>query len=237
MAENDGRSVPPEDEIVYLDEDGGPEDVASALEAAERAVTAVEERHKTAPHGIRPATGEPEFDDAAAVAEPVASDARLAEERERSIRAEEEAGKLREALLRKAADFENLKRRSEREKSDFFKFALTETMRDLLGVLDNFERAMAHAPTSGAEEFREGVEMIARQLADVLRKYGVTEIAALGEPFDPQYHEAVMREESAACPAGTVLEVFQRGYVLNDRLLRPAMVKVSAAPAAPAGEA
>ena len=79
--------------------------------------------------------------------------------------------------------------------------------------------------------------MIARQLSEVLRKYGVTEIPALGTPFDPQFHEAVMRRRPADVPPGTVLEVFQKGYVLNDRLLRPAMVKVSAVPAAPAGEA
>jgi len=79
--------------------------------------------------------------------------------------------------------------------------------------------------------------MIARQLTEVLRKYGVTEVPALGTPFDPQFHEAMMRGESAEVPPGTVIEVFQKGYVLNDRLLRPAMVKVSAVPAAPADEA
>ena len=143
-------------------------------------------------------------------------------------------GRLREALLRKVADFENLKKRAEREKADYIRFGLTETMRDLLGVLDNFERALAHAPAAGVEDFRAGVEMIARQLSDVLRKYGVTEVPALDTPFDPQFHEAVMREETSEVPPGTVLQVFQKGYVLNDRLLRPAMVKVSAAPAAPA---
>jgi molecular chaperone GrpE len=239
MAENDGRPVPPDDEIVYLDEDGGPEDVANALEAAERAVAAVEGRQKTASHGIRPVGVEP------AGPAPVANEAverpvppeLLAEERERAVRAEEEAGRLREALLRKAADFENLKKRAEREKADYIRWALTETMRDILGVLDNFERALSHAASSGTEEFQSGVEMIARQLSDVLRKYGVSEIPALGEPFDPQFHEAVMLEEAADAPNGTVLEVFQKGYVLNDRLLRPAMVKVSAVPAVPAGEA
>jgi molecular chaperone GrpE len=236
MAER-GGGLPPEDEVVYLDENAGPDEMASALEAAERAVAAVEERHRTAPHGIRP-VAVPETPRVDAVPEePPVPAGRLAEERERAVRAEEEAGRLREALLRKAADFENLKKRGEREKADYVRFALTETMRDLLGVLDNLERALAHAPSSGGDDFHAGVEMIARQLADVLRKYGVSEVAALGEPFDPQYHEAVMREENGTVPHGTVLEVFQKGYVLNDRLLRPAMVKVSAAPAAPAVEA
>jgi molecular chaperone GrpE len=236
MAENDGRPAPPEDEVVYLDEDGGPEDVANALEAAERAVAAVEERHRTAPHGIRPVsvgTG-PGADEAAPSP---ALPGRLEEERERALQAEEEAGRLREALLRKAADFENLKRRAERDKTDYVKYALTETMRDLVGVVDNLDRALTHAPASGADDFRAGVEMIARQLTEVLRKYGVTEIAALGTPFDPQFHEAMMRGEASDVPPGTVIEVFQKGYVLNDRLLRPAMVKVSAITPGPAEEA
>jgi len=232
MAENDGRPVPPEDEVVYLDEDGEPDDVASALAAAEKAVAAVEERHKTSSHSIRPAwEPAPEPEEASGAPD------RLAEERERAVRAEEESGRLREALLRKAADFENLKKRSEREKNEYVRYALSETMRDLLGVLDNFERALLHAPSSGSDDFRAGVEMIARQLTDVLRKYGVTEVVAEDTPFDPQFHEAVMREESGEVPPGTVLRVLQRGYMLNDRLLRPAMVTVSAAPAAPAGEA
>ena len=183
---------------------------------------------------IRPATEAPPVP---GPDEEIVPAGRFAEEAERAVRAEEESGRLREALLRKAADFENLKRRSEREKADYTRFALTETMRDLLGVLDNFERALAHAPASGADDFRTGVEMIARQLSEILRKYGVNEVVALGAPFDPQYHEAMMREVSAEVPSGTVLEVLQKGYVLNDRLLRPAMVKVSAAPSAPAAEA
>jgi molecular chaperone GrpE len=236
MAENDRRPVAPEDEVVNLDEDGGTDDVASAIAAAERAVTAVEERHRTAPHGIRPVPFEPAVPEPEAVRTPAPA-GRLEEEQERSLLAEEEAGRLREALLRKAADFENLKKRAERDKNDYVRYALSETMRDLVGVLDNLERALSHAPATGAEDFRAGVEMIARQLSDVLRKYGVTEIPALGTPFDPQFHEAMMRGDAADVPPGTVIEVFQKGYVLNDRLLRPAMVKVSAVPVAPADEA
>ncbi|MHB8800446.1 MAG: nucleotide exchange factor GrpE [Thermoanaerobaculia bacterium] len=233
MAENDGRPVPPDDEVVYLDEDGANDDVASALEAAARAVAAVEERHRAAPQGTRtteepPATGE-------APAGTVR--ASLAEERERAIRAEEEAGRLREALLRKMADFDNLRKRNEREKAEYTRYALSEVMLDLLGVLDNLERALEHAPSSGADDFRTGVEMIARQLTEILRKHGVVEVEAEGVPFDPQVHEAIMKEETAEVPHGTVVQVFQKGYILNDRLLRAARVKVSAAPTAPAGEA
>ncbi len=236
MAENDGRPVPPDDEVVYLDEDGGSDDVASALEAAERAVAAVEERHRSAPQATRAAEELPApsgTDEAPAGTVRAA----LAEERERAIRAEEEAGRLREALLRKVADFDNLRKRNEREKAEYTRYALSEVMLDLLGVLDNFERALEHAPAAGADDLRTGVEMIARQLTEVLRKHGVVEVEAEGVPFDPQVHEAIMREETAEVPHGTVVQVFQKGYVLNDRLLRAARVKVSAVPTAPAGEA
>src|SRR5262249_7246298 len=141
------------------------------------------------------------------------------------------AGRLREVLLRKTADFDNLKRRTEREKTDFFKFALAEVIRDLLAVLDNFERAMEHRETSSPEDFRQGISMIARQLGETLRKYGLTEIPAEGLPFDPTVHEAIAREETEAAAPGTVLSVLQKGYTLNDRLLRPARVKVASAPA------
>ncbi len=236
MVENDGRHVPPDDEVVYLDEDGGSDDVASALEAAERAVAAVEGRHRPAPQKARAAEESPASPEAD-VAPAGTARASVAEERERAIRAEEETGRLREALLRKVADFENLRKRNERDKAEYTRYALSEVMLDLLGVLDNFDRALEHAPSSGADDFRTGVEMIARQLTEVLRKHGVAEVEAEGVPFDPQVHEAIMREETAAVPHGTVVQVFQKGYVLNDRLLRAARVKVSAAPAASAGEA
>lgn len=242
---------PPEDEdVVYLDDEGGDE-VARALADAEKAVSAVEERHrKQSGEHKAPAPEielartvevavEPEAKaEAPAATERVAELERLlAEERERAIRAEEEAGKLREALLRKAADVENIKRRTEREKTDFFKFALAETFRDLLGILDNLQRALAHGPeaTTG-EDFRVGIEMTARQFTETLRKYGLTEVPAQGLPFDPTVHEAVMRQDTDSVTPGTVLEVFQRGYILNDRLLRPAMVKVAGAPARPQGD-
>lgn len=214
------KDRPPDDDVVYLEEDDGRDDVARALREAERAVSAVEERHRH--HEAPP-------DESAHPAAVEALERELADLRQRAAAAEEETGKMREVLLRKTADFENLKRRTEREKTEYFKFALAEAFRDLLGVLDNFQRAMAHAE-GPAGEFRAGIEMIERQLSDVLRKYGLVEVSALGQPFDPNFHEAVVREETDAAPPGTVVEVLQRGYTLNDRLLRPAMVKVAAAP-------
>jgi molecular chaperone GrpE len=217
---------PPDDDVVFLEDDGRDE-VAKALEDAERAVEAVEERHRktSGEHRVPRMAVET---DSVRVAE---LERGVLQERERAVKAEEDAGRVREALLRKTADFENLKRRSEKEKTDFFKFALAETFRDLLGVLDNFERALAHGPEgmSGAD-MQAGIEMIAKQLSDTLRRYGLVEILAEGLTFDPNVHEAIAREETTEAAPGTILEVFQKGYVLNDRLLRPARVKVAAAP-------
>jgi molecular chaperone GrpE len=222
---SDRRPGDPDDDVVYLEGDGR-EDVARALEEAERAVSAVEERHK------RPDPGHDERSRSEERGEKLTNLVlQLEEERERALKAEEEAGKLREALLRKSADFDNLKRRTEREKTDFFKFALAEVIRDLLAVLDNFERAMEHRDTSSDADFRQGVAMIGKQLAETLRKYGLTEIPAEGLPFDPNVHEAIAREETDAAAPGTVLSVLQKGYALNDRLLRPARVKVAGAQA------
>ena len=156
----------------------------------------------------------------------------LAKERERAIRAEEDSGRVREALLRKSADFDNLKRRTEKDKAEYFRFALAEAFADILGVVDNFERALAHRADATGDEFHAGIDMIAKQLADTLKKYGVVEVPALGLPFDPNVHEAVVREETESVAPGTVLEVLQKGYLLNDRLLRPARVKVAAPRAA-----
>lgn len=144
-------------------------------------------------------------------------------------RAAREIAELRDAQLRKLAEFENFRKRTEREKADYFRFALADFFRDLLPVVDNFERALGHAPTAGDDEYRTGVELIYRQLSEALRKRGLTEVATDG-PFDPNVHEAVARQEAAGVEPNTILEVLQKGYYLNDRLLRPAFVKVAVAP-------
>jgi molecular chaperone GrpE len=141
-------------------------------------------------------------------------------------RAEKEIASLRDAQLRKLAEFENFRKRTEREKADYFRFALADLVRDLLPVLDNFERALGHAPAAGDDEYRLGIDLIYRQLAETLKRRGLREVATVG-PFDPNVHEAVAREESAEVEPNTILEVLQRGYYLNDRLLRPAFVKVA----------
>ena len=144
-------------------------------------------------------------------------------------RASREIAELRDAQLRKLAEFENFRKRTEREKADYFRFALGDFFRDLLPVVDNFERALGHAPAAGDDEYRTGVELIYRQLVEALRKRGLREVPTDG-PFDPNVHEAVAREEAPGVEPNTVLEVLQKGYYLNDRLLRPAFVKVAVPP-------
>jgi molecular chaperone GrpE len=132
---------------------------------------------------------------------------------------------LKDRYLRTLADFENFRKRSEREKSDFFKYALAGLLRELLPVLDNFDRALDHA--GDGDDFHRGVLLIYKQLFDTLTKHGLRPIDQSNVPFDPKIHEAVIREENPSVPSQTVVGVLQKGYFLHDRLLRPAMVKVA----------
>lgn len=127
--------------------------------------------------------------------------------------------------MRALADFENFRKRSEREKTEFFKYALAGTFKDLLPILDNFDRALDHAEEG--DDFHKGVLLIYKQLFDMLKKAGLRPIEDRNVTFDPNIHEAVIREENDSVPNQTVLEVLQKGYFLHDRLLRPALVKVA----------
>jgi molecular chaperone GrpE len=133
---------------------------------------------------------------------------------------------LYDRLLRKQADFENFRKRTEREKREFQQYALSDIMGELIFILDNFERAFSHA-SEASSEYKKGVELIYRQLKDVLEKRGLRAIETTGQKFDPNFHEAVAREERNDLEEGTILEELQRGYFFHNRLLRPAMVKVS----------
>ena len=134
----------------------------------------------------------------------------------------EEEGELR--YLRLMADFQNYKKRVEKEKRDLYSYANEKIMNDLLTVMDNFERALEH---DADENFKEGIEMIFKQLSDVLEKDGLAEIPALGEEFDPNVHSAVMTEETEDYESGKVSGVMQKGYTLNGKVIRPTMVKVA----------
>ena len=138
-----------------------------------------------------------------------------------------ERDQLLDRLARQQAEFENARKRAARDQRDFKDYAVAEAVQLLLPVLDSFERALQAAP---AGEFRNGVELIYRQLVDTLTRLGARPIAALGEPFDPHKHEAVEVVESTAVADHHVLEELQRGYTLKDRLLRPAMVRVARHP-------
>jgi molecular chaperone GrpE len=137
-----------------------------------------------------------------------------------------EVKRLTDVSLRSRADLDNLRKRYERERVDYTKFALSEAVRELLPVADNFERALAHAGDEGGE-FRKGVELIYRQLLEVLQKFGVTPIDECPVSFSPHIHDAVARVDDDSVPNNTVIEILQKGYFLNDRLVRPAMVRVA----------
>jgi len=132
---------------------------------------------------------------------------------------------LKDRYLRTLADFENFRKRNEREKADFFKHALGAVLRDILPVLDNFDRALEHAEEG--DEFHKGVLLIYKQLFEILQRHGMKPVDEVGVHFDPNIHEAVIREEDPSVPSHTVVAVLQKGYFLHDRLLRPAMVKVA----------
>ena len=164
-------------------------------------------------------------------------DAALAEEERSAIAAAEEKLKsverdletLKDRHLRSLAEFENLRKRSEREKSDARRLALADLAREFLPVVDSFESALAHATSDDlASDFGQGVLLIHRQLSDLWRKHGLREVETAGG-FDPNRHEAVATEESTE-PPNSVLEVLRKGYTLDDRLIRPALVKVAMRP-------
>jgi molecular chaperone GrpE len=136
-----------------------------------------------------------------------------------------ERDELREALLRRRAEFENYRRRTERDRASAATEAEAAILRQVLGTVDNLERALA----AGGEEssIREGVALTHRELTALLESLGVTPVDPLGTPFDPALHQAILHEPAAGFAAGTVAEVFRKGYTFGDRLLRPALVKVA----------
>ena len=156
-------------------------------------------------------------------AQAAASEPPAAEEAAAAV--EQDLREFRDRYLRTLADFENYRKRSEREKADYFKYAMAGVIKDVLPVLDNFDRALEHAEEG--DDFHRGVALICKQLFDVLRRHGVRVIDEGNVKFDPNIHEAVVTEEDASVPNHTVTAVLQKGYFLHDRLLRPAMVKVA----------
>jgi len=130
-------------------------------------------------------------------------------------------------LLRKSAEFDNYRKRTDRERREMIDVAAQNLLLELLPILDDFERALAVPVPAGAERYREGIELIYKQLQDLLKKRGVTPIDAVGADFDPHIHQAVVQELSPTHREGEVTAELRRGYRLGDRLLRPSMVKVA----------
>jgi len=154
-------------------------------------------------------------------------------EENQALRAELETLRgAEDRLLRLSADFDNFRRRNLREREESHRYGHENLVKDLLATVDNLERAVEHARRGGGdfESMLQGVELVRRDLHGVLAKHGVTRIEAAGEPFDPTVHEAVAQQEDGSVPTNTVVQVFQPGYRLWDRLLRPARVVVSKAP-------
>lgn len=142
----------------------------------------------------------------------------------------QEAERLQDRLLRVQAEFENYKKRMAREKAEFLKFAHEELILEFLPVLDNLERALGAARAeAGSTPLLEGIEMIVRLFRSVLEKAGVKPMETIGQPFDPAFHQAVAQVESSHGDDNTVVEEIQKGYLIEGRVLRPAMVKVSRA--------
>jgi molecular chaperone GrpE len=205
---------------VSLDLDAQHDDLESAMRDAVAAVEEVE----------RGTAGDPPAADAGQAPAAVGgSDGQEVEKLRREI------ADLRDRSMRTLADFDNFRKRAERERQEAKKYALVEPLRAFLEIMDNLDLALAAA--GSADDLKRGIEMIHRQMTDLLRRFSVQEVAALGQPFDPALHEAVSREEDPSVRTPTVTGEMRRGYRLHDRLLRPSMVKVSVPvePAKPAG--
>jgi len=199
MDDNTPRRGDEQDDTYIIEDTGG------SIEEIER------EMRETAEEAVAPDAGD---------AVPDAGDA---PQGDAALRAENQ--QLRDRYVRTLADFENLRKRTEREKADFFRYAVAAVMKDILPVIDNFDRALEHAEEG--DEFHKGVLLIYKQLFETLQKHGLRPIAEADVPFDPNIHEAVVREEDSSVPSHTVVAVLQKGYFLHDRLLRPALVKVA----------
>ncbi|MEZ4226027.1 MAG: nucleotide exchange factor GrpE [Polyangiaceae bacterium] len=151
--------------------------------------------------------------------------------------AKAEAARMREQLLRTAADFDNFRKRARKETHDAEVHGRDELLRELLPVFDNLERASLHAETAtDVQSLADGVKMVLRIFFDTLAKLDVQRVESVGKPFDPSLHEAIQQMETSEYPAGSIAAEVQPGYRSGDRLVRPAMVVVARAPAAAASE-
>ncbi|HEV8629894.1 MAG TPA: nucleotide exchange factor GrpE [Thermoanaerobaculia bacterium] len=213
MAEKPTRPGDGEDETYMLDLEE--EASADADEVAREALAAVSNRqaHEAPPRrekGVETVPGQEPTPDPAVT------------------ELQNELADLRDRSIRTLADFENYRRRAERERDDLKRYAVGEALRDLLPVVDNLQRALAAGGT--VDDLKVGVELTLRQFTELLRQRGISEVPAMGAPFDPTVHEAVASVEDASVTVPTVIDELQRGYTIHGRLLRPALVRVAMPP-------
>lgn len=149
------------------------------------------------------------------------------------VKLKEEAGQLKDRLLRTAAEMDNLRKRAEREKAEATLYAATNFARDLLSVADNMQRALAHKPADTASDETKnlftGIEMTERELLNVFQRYNIRKVETVGAKFDPNFHQALFEVPTKDHPPGTVVQEMQSGFAIGDRCLRPAMVGVAKA--------
>ena len=173
----------------------------------------------------------PEPDESSVVAEEELSDEPASEEQSDEIDFQVEAEKNKDLYLRALADLENYRKRAQREKEDAIRFANGNLLREMIPVIDNLERAVEHAKDDQDGGLLEGVQMTLEQFRKVLESFGVKAVDSIGSPFDPNFHQAMGEMVTSDHPPSSVVQELQKGYTLNDRLLRPAMVMIAKAPA------
>jgi len=227
--ENETKGPRPEGAAAEADAPAGSEPEESPklsmdpeLEAAMRAAM------DAIPDGAPRREEKPEDGEELVLANPIEEDPR-----QEANRLQTQLAEANDRLLRLQADFENYRRRAAREHQEAMQFGPQNVVKDMLSVVDNLGRAIDHARKSAGGDLQgllQGVELVQRELLSVLEKHHVTEVDALGKPFNPAYHEAMAQIPDDSVPANTVIEVLQKGYQLRDRLLRPAQVVVTRAP-------
>ena len=217
MSEKDKHSPSPQ-----TDKDGPPEKVPSPVRLPEEDGLGQTGREDSAPAAAGTAAEHGrEREEGKTAGHPSAK-------REAEIKAlRQERDELKDKFLRALAETENLRKRAEREKSEYFQYALAEVLQDMLTVVDSLERALEAQDRSDGKLFLEGVRMIHRQFLDILARQGVTPLKhVVGSRFDPEFHQALSSEAADDVQEAVVSEELQKGYRLHDRLLRPALVKV-----------
>ncbi len=189
------------------------------------------EKNTKAPQAEETIAEENETDnDDSLTAEGKASQSALIEEMEARIQAlEEEKKETCDNLLRISAEFENYKKRKDRETEDFKKFATEKLIKALLPIIDNLERAIASSQEENTDNksLIEGVDLTLKEILKIFEQFKIQPVEAEGQTFDPAFHQAVLHQETEEHPAGTIINELQKGYLMHDRLIRPAMVVVA----------